>query len=91
MPHAPAVLQRGGGACGSLWPRAATGEALYAVVNRGSRPLAGAQLSVPAGGAPGTRFFDCYRGVELRPGGEPASRERLERRAPDTSEGRGEG
>lgn len=71
VPHTPALVRRGGAAAAvvfaSEWPKAATGETLWTLVNRGSRRLAGGHIELLAPRFRGARFFDCYAGGELAP------------------------
>mmetsp|Transcript_49726 Transcript_49726/g.146658 ORF Transcript_49726/g.146658 Transcript_49726/m.146658 type:complete len:432 (+) Transcript_49726:1159-2454(+) len=64
-PHTTDVLQAG--VFGSRFPNST--HTLYTLVNRNGSALSGGQLVVRpqlAGGAT-TRYFDCYKGVELTP------------------------
>src|SRR5262249_26964044 len=51
------------GVYASHWPLAEN--AVWTIVNRNDYDVSGAQMAVPA--KPGLRYFDLYRGVELKP------------------------
>ena len=63
-PHTAEVLQMQAGVFGSAFP-APGGEVVYALVNRKAASIRAAQLA-PAKPA-GLRWYDCWRGVELKP------------------------
>ena len=61
VPHAPLLAR--GAVYASEWP--AGGETLWTLVNRGSNDSTGPLLAVAANDT--RRYFDCYRGVPLKP------------------------